>query len=73
MSVIFTIIGFIVLGFIIRGFAKDKTLQEPKNNGGCIFQLIICLIIGAIVYSVIPKSCHSRDDYDATERGIIRR
>lgn len=67
MEIIFTIIGFIILGAIIRSVLNDKSVEaKPQNSSEWIIQLIICLAVGAIVWSFIPKSCKHRknSDYD---------
>lgn len=65
MEILFTIIGFIILGAIVRSLANDKTAEaKPENNSEWIVQLIICLVIGAIVWSLIPESCKHRKDSD---------
>lgn len=67
MEIIFAILGFIFLGAIVRSLMNDKSIEDkPQNSSQWIFQLIICLIVGAIAWSLIPESCKHRknSDYD---------
>lgn len=63
MSVIFSIIGFVIFGFIIRALFADKMLaDEPKNKKDWFFQLVISLIVGLVVWTVIPEKCKRSND-----------
>lgn len=63
MGIIFSIIGFIILGVIIRSVFNDKSIEgKPKGTTEWIFQLVICLIVGFIVWSVIPQKCKRSSD-----------
>lgn len=76
MEVIFTIVGLTILGMFIRGIAKDKTIADkPKDGASWVIQLIICLVVGAVVWAIIPERCkHGRnDDYDPYEHQRISR
>lgn len=67
MEIIFTIIGLVLLGAIIRSLMNDKSIEDkPQNSSQWIFQLVICLIVGAIVWAMIPNKCkrRSNSDYD---------
>jgi prolipoprotein diacylglyceryltransferase len=70
MSVIFSIIGFTVFGIVLRLIFQEKTIQEkPKDKSDLIYQLIISLILGAMVWAFLPKDCskYSDTDYDPYE------
>lgn len=63
MGVIFSIIGFIILGIIVRSLLSDKSIQgKPTGATDWIFQLVVCLIVGFIVWSVIPQKCKRGSD-----------
>lgn len=76
MGAIFAIIGFIVLGGIVRSLMNDKSIEDkPENSTQWIIQLIICLIVGAIVWAMLPNKCkHSNNsDYDYSTHGRLSR
>ena len=73
MGIIFSIIGLTILGLFVRGIFNDEDLAEkPKDNKSFIFQLIISLIVGFVVWSAIPKSCKHSNDYDSSDNDIMR-
>lgn len=76
MEIIFTIIGFIILGTIVRSLMNDKSIEDkPQNSSQWIFQLVICLIVGAIVWAMMPNACKHRSssDYDYSTHGRLSR
>jgi len=76
MGIIFSIIGLTVLGIFIRAIFKDKTIAErPKDSSQWVIQLILSLIVGAIVWAMIPKNCNKyrSEDYDPAEHQRISR
>jgi uncharacterized membrane protein len=68
MSLIFSIIGFIILGFLVRAIISGETNDNsPKVNhstSSVIFQIIISLIVGFVVWSTIPQRCKQSSDRD---------
>ena len=74
MELIFSLIGFTILGFTIRAVIKDSSLAEkPNNNSSWIGQIVLSLIVGFLVWTVLPKKCKESSDDDRIENMIIRR
>lgn len=76
MQIIFSIIGFIILGAVVRSLTNDKSIEgKPENSSQWIIQLVICLIVGAIVWTMIPNKCkrRSNSDYDYSTHGRLSR
>ena len=76
MSIIFTIIGLTILGLFVRAIFKDKTIADkPKSGYELVIQLVISLILGAIIWAVVPERCKrgSDDGYNYIEHGRISR
>ena len=63
MGVIFSIIGFIILGLIVRSLLGDKSVEgSPKSGSSWVVQIVISVIVGFVVWSVIPQSCKNSSD-----------
>lgn len=71
---ILTIVGLTIFGLIIRGLLKDKSITDkPMNTYSWIIQLGVSLLVGFIVWSVIPTSCKKSSDSDPADRIIKSR
>ncbi len=72
MGTILTIFGLTIFGLLIRGLFKDKSIADkPKDAYSWIVQLGFSLLVGFIVWSVIPTSCKKSSDNDPAD-GIIK-
>jgi hypothetical protein len=71
MGTILTIVLLTIFGLLLRGLFKDKSIADkPKDTYSWIIQLGISLLVGFVVWSIIPTSCKKGSDSDPADRII---